>query len=128
MNQNFSFMEKMVPLIISGRKIITNRTASEFRDKCDVGDTMYVFTGMRTPNCKRIGTAKVVERVFWRFKDIASVWERNESSPLKEMSWRHFVWCDGFDFFVEFKEYFKNHKNRDLGFYCYKFDFSIARD
>lgn len=120
-------MEKMVPMIISGRKILTNRSATEFRDKCSVGDTMYVFTGMRTSRCKRIGTAKAIERVFWRYEDIASMWERNEPSPLIEMSWAHFVWCDGFDSFIDFKEYFRSHKNRDLGFYCYKFDFNIER-
>lgn len=127
MNQNFSFMEKMVPFIISGRKVLTNRSATEFRGKCNVGDKMYIFTGMRTANCKRIGTGNVIERVFWKYEDMVSIWNRHDPSPLKEMSWGHFVWTDGFDLFMEFKDYFQNHKNRDLGFYCYKFDFSMVR-
>jgi len=128
MNQNFSFMEKMIPLIISGRKVLTNRSATEFRGKCNVDDKMYVFTGMRTANCKRIGTGIVVERIFWEFEDIFSMWNRLDPSPLKDISWSHFVWCDGFDSLIDFKEYFRSHKNRDLGFYCYKFDFNVGRD
>lgn len=128
MNQNFSFMEKFVPMIMSGRKIITNRTASEFRSKCDVGDTMYIFTGMRTANCKRIGTAKIIERVFWKFEDIPSIYGRFDKSPLYAMSWLSFYYKDGFDSFISFRNYFKNHKNRDLGYYCYKFEFNVGRD
>ena len=128
MNQNFSFMEKMVPLIISGRKIITNRTASEFRGKCNVGDTMYIFTGMQTDHCKRIGTAKVIERVFWKYRQIPKIYNYHEKSPLGGLTWRAFSYRDGFNYYANFKEYFKNHKNRDLGFYCYKFEFNVGRD
>jgi len=128
MNQNFSFMEKMVPLIISGRKVLTNRSATEFRGKCNVGDKMYVFTGMRTANCKRIGTATVIERVFWKFEQVPIVQLFSKRSPIKGLPWSRFSYRDGFDSFIDFKEYFRSHKNRDLGFYCYKFDFNVGRE
>lgn len=127
MNQNFSFMEKMVPFIISGRKVLTNRSATEFRGKCNVGDKMYVFTGMRTANCKRIGTGIVVERVFWKYEDVPVVQLFNKESPIKGLSWARFSYRDGFESYLDFVLYFKKHKNQDLGFYCYKFDFSMVR-
>ena len=126
-NQNFSFMEKMVPLILSGRKIITNRSATEFRGKCNVGDTMYIFTGMRTANCKRIGTAKVIKRVFWKFEDVPILQLFNKESPIKGLPWSRFSYRDGFESYPDFVLYFQKHKNRDLGFYCYKFEFNVGR-
>ncbi len=127
MNQNFSFMEKFVPMIMSGRKIITNRTASEFRSKCDVGDLMYIFTGMRTDHCKRIGTAKVIERVFWKFEQVPEIFNYHNKSPIESQTWHSFSWRDGFNYYSNFKDYFRKHKNRDLGFYCYRFNFNIGR-
>ena len=132
--QNFSFMKEMVPMILSGRKIITNRIATPFRQKLDVGGIMKMFTGMRTPNCKRIGTAPVVDRVFWWktqlptktvIGEIPDLWE----SPLQGYTWREFAYIDGFDSYEDFYDYFNNRKGKadEFGFACYKFEFSIER-
>lgn len=125
-NQNFSFMEKFVPMLMSGRKILTNRSATEFRGKCEVGDTMYIFTGIRTANCRRIGTGTVIERVFWKFNENIMLKYYSES-PIRGMYWKYFSWVDGFDYYDNFVVYFKKHKNRDLGFYCYEFEFNVSR-
>ena len=128
-------MKEMVPMILSGRKIITNRIATPFRQKLEVGGTMHVFTGMRTPNCKRIGTAEVIEKANWKIYQIPHP-DNHEGviynmSPLKDMNWEQFAWIDGFDTYKykEFYDYFTTHKKiaDELGFVCYKFKFSMER-
>ena len=128
--QNFSFMKEMVTHIISGRKIITNRIATPFRQKLEVGGIMHLFTGMRTPNCKKIGTAKVLDKVYWHKKHmVTKVNYKYEESPLTNVTWEQFSWIDGFDDYKYFYVYFQNRKAKadELGFVCYKFKFSIAR-
>ena len=131
--QNFSFMKEMVPLIISGRKIITNRIATPFRQKLEVGGIMHMFTGMRTANCKKIGTAKVLDKVYWWKKHMAipdnHFFNLRSESPLTNVNWLKFSWIDGFNNFQAFYDYFMNRKGKadEFGFVCYKFKFSIAR-
>jgi len=133
--QNFSFMKEMVPHIISGRKIITNRIATPFRQKLDVGGIMHIFTGMRTANCKKIGTAKVLDKVYWHKKHMVVPdnhffnLRKHGESPLTNVNWLQFSWIDGFNTFGEFYSYFNNRKGKadEFGFVCYKFQFSIER-
>ena len=123
--QNFSFMKEMVPLIISGRKIITNRIATPFRLKLEVGGIMHLFTGMRTPNCQKIGTAKLVDKKIWYKHQMPT---RHEiilwKAPLEGWTWENFAYRDGFNKYKDFYAYFMSHKvAADVhGFVCYKFE------
>ncbi len=133
--QNFSFMKEMVPMIISGRKIITNRIATPFRQKLDVGGIMHLFTGMRTANCKKIGTAKLIDKGIWnnsalRFLDeerAARMW-LDICPYMTKHKWNFtdFSYRDGFDNWNDFNLYFSN-KRYDVGIICYLFEFSIER-
>ncbi|MCK5159112.1 MAG: hypothetical protein KAR08_08140 [Candidatus Heimdallarchaeota archaeon] len=130
--QNFSFMKEMVPMIIVGRKIITNRIATPFRRKLEVGGIMHIFTGLRTSNCKKIGTAKVIDKVYWTKNHMpgTEVAKLVSSPPLEECDNSHdFAWIDGFDWYSDFYDYFINRKGKadECGFVCYKFEFSVER-
>ena len=126
-------MEKMVPLIISGRKYVTSRPATEFRRKLVIGGNMNFFTGMRTPKCHRIGTGIVIDKVYWWLHQTpitdlsAKMWE----SPIMGKNWLEFAYIEGFNSYQDFINYFFNHPKkkliREVGLICYKFDFSMVR-
>ena len=122
--QSFSFMEKMVPKVLSGEKYLTNRTASKFRGKLDVGGIMHLCTGSRTPNYEKLGDAIVLERVKW-FMDEVPLYNyhaEKRASPIKKFKWLKFSQIDGFEDWYDFVDYFMYHKNRELGFYCFLFE------
>lgn len=54
---SFSFQPEFVPMIESGRKIQTIRRTR----RCDVGDRMHLYTGLRTKRCKLIAVKKAVQ-------------------------------------------------------------------
>jgi len=116
-------MKKMVPKVLSGEKFLTNRTASEFRGKLDVGGIMHLCTGSRTPNYQKLGDAVVIERVKWYFTSVPlyNYYALGRRSPIKKYDWLQFAKIDGFDKWYDFVDYFLLHKKRDMGFYCYLF-------
>jgi hypothetical protein len=132
--QLFGFMKELVPLIISGRKYLTNRVATPFRQRLIIGGKMTIATGIRTPNYKRIGTAIVLEKKYWWPKHMPHPDALGSSiknvAPLDDMTWAHFAWVDGFAYYDQFYNYFMKHKGPadKYGFVCYKFKFSIERD
>ena len=121
MNQNFSFMKKLVPKVLAGEKIITNRIATQFRMLCDKGDIMHLFTGMRTKNCVKLGDALVVARVFWTQAWLPDRCRINDQTPMfPRFTWKEFAQMDGFDDFKDFFVYF-SHKRYENGMYCWMF-------
>lgn len=46
----FSFKPVFVPKILSGEKLSTIRSTR----RCNVGDTMQLYTGLRTKKCKKL--------------------------------------------------------------------------
>jgi len=131
--QNFGLMSDLVPYVISGRKYVTSRPATEFRRKLVIGGNMNFFTGLRTPNCKRIGTGIVKDKVYWWLHQMpitelsAKIWE----SPLTGIKWNDFAYIEGFNSYQDLVDYFFNHPKkkliREVGLICYKFDFSMER-
>lgn len=131
--QNFGLMPFLVPYVISGRKYVTSRPATEFRKKLVIGGNMNFFTGMRTPNIKRIGTGIVKEKIHWylgnipKAIDIAEIWE----SPIKGKNWLEFAYIEGFNDYYSLVKYFTNHPKKKLvkevGLICFVFEFSIER-
>jgi len=51
----FNFKRQFVPHILSGRKHHTIRAERKDGQRPDPGDPLYLFTGMRTKQCERIG-------------------------------------------------------------------------
>lgn len=129
--QNFGLMKELVPYVISGRKYVTSRPATEFRRKLVIGGNMNFFTGLRTPNTKRIGTGIVKEKLYWWLHQLvenrANFWE----SPLMGKTWEEFAYIEGFNSYKELVKYFTNHPKKKLiaevGLILFVFDFSIER-
>ena len=124
MNQNFSFKKEFVPKILAKQKFITNRAYSEFRAKCKKGDIMYLFTGMRTKNCEKIGDAIVKEVAYWRISEILlyKAEAKTKLSPLRDMTWDLFAFVDGFDDYYEFVDFFSSDKIYRNGILSYRFE------
>jgi hypothetical protein len=51
---SFDFKARFVPLIRSNLKVQTIRS----KKRCSVGDTMHLFTGLRTKRCERIANVQ----------------------------------------------------------------------
>jgi hypothetical protein len=58
-----NFQARFAPDVEAGLKTLTLR-CSPTALRCKVGDTVHLFTGMRTKACRRLGTGKV-KRVRW---------------------------------------------------------------
>jgi len=131
-------MSDLVPYVISGRKYVTSRPATEFRRKLIIGGNMNFFTGMRTPKVKRIGTGIVKDKLYWWLTQMPTIrgnpmsvtphlWE----SPLEDIDWQKFAYIEGFDSYEDLYNYFTNHPKRKLidevGLILFVFEFSMAR-
>ncbi|MGB9154390.1 MAG: hypothetical protein WCD70_15030 [Alphaproteobacteria bacterium] len=70
----FNFRPIFVPKILSGEKLSTIRSTK----RCEVGDTMQLYTGQRTKACRKlmdvtcIGVAPIIlsAAVMWRLGEI----------------------------------------------------------
>lgn len=114
-------MKEMVPKILDGSKIITNRAYSKFRAKCNEGDIMHLFTEMRTSQCEKIGDALVLEQEYWEFQEIPFENQIDyKVAPIRTMNWELFIKMDGFDNYQDFRNYFNKERYRD-GILCYRF-------
>jgi hypothetical protein len=98
MNQIFSFKKEMKQPILDGIKYFTTREETPFRLKCDVGDTMYHFTGIRTEDAEKFAEAIVVKRWRWSIKF-------PKECPVG-ISWDEFSIAEGFDDFEGLKGFF----------------------
>lgn len=132
--QNFGLMPDLVQHVISGRKYVTSRPATDFRKKLIIGGAMNFFTGIRTPNCKRIGTGIVKEKIHWWSRQMPNFLEGDwifEKSPLKGINWNEFSWIEGFEIYTDFYDYFAKHPKKTLvkevGLICFVFEFSMER-
>lgn len=116
-------MSILIPKILNGSKDHTNRQLTEFRDKCDINDLMYIWQNWRTPNCLKVAIAKVFFTAKW---DISQA-PRSESvakkinSPIPNLSWYEFAIRDGFNNYEDFLHYFSNRKDKAEKFKCYQF-------
>jgi hypothetical protein len=100
----------LIPKILSGEKIITNRVLTPFREKCNAGDLMYMFEGLRTKDCFKFAIAKVISTVKWNSNDIPKECEAElgvSISPLLYLKWTTFMRMDGFEKYDDFQAYFQ---------------------
>ena len=68
----YNFQEPFVPLILTGEKCTTIR-----RREATVGATAYLFTGMRTKACRRLGQSEIVHCA-----PILLAYDRHNHEPL----------------------------------------------
>ena len=101
-----NFRSKFVPAIESGLKRQTIRS-KRTRGNPKPGDTLYLYTGMRGKNCKRIATVQC--------KRVCDIQIENQPRPILIMdgvkasntSVKLLAENDGFDTVDEFYEFFR---------------------
>ena len=112
----YNFKKQFVPFILSGEKRHTIRATRTNPDK--PGNTLYLYTGLRTKNTKLIKVAECVkiENIdIFKTRDkagdtIYKVWiDENELSPseCEQLARR-----DGFSCFHEMMKFWTEPKNR----------------
>ncbi|MFW9971081.1 MAG: hypothetical protein ACFFDF_12880 [Candidatus Odinarchaeota archaeon] len=123
MDQIFSFMEIMKELLMDGYKRRTNRAFSKFRDKCRIGDIMHIYIKQRTPESEFLFDARCINKFYWNINDAPEDEKlaRKIESPIENETWEEFALKDGFNFYQEFLDYFRNHPKKTLDFICFIF-------
>jgi len=129
------FMKQFGPKIVDGTKVLTNRVKrKDGKVPAYPGDILYMYTGLRTLQCKRIfekGKEKVCTGVWEiRFTPWGLDYVRVESNFLIDvLCWRadYVDWerhpvdilerlaiMDGWDNFSEMADFFKPHYNEHM--------------
>lgn len=122
---SLNFQKQFVPLIESGEKRQTIRLERKVPIKA--GDKLYLFTGLRTKNCKRIlphnviveedyrpfVRCKGVERIvfFSRYindTDFLICCELNGQPVIKPNELQALAKADGFDTYYDMYDFFNN--------------------
>jgi hypothetical protein len=131
-------MKELVPKLKNGTKTRTCRACTEYRLKCEKGDIMHIFTGLRTKKARKIFDAVLIQRFIWSNYDIPETKEKaketyvvqhfehlKDPQPVyiqgKKENWLEFAYRDGFENYEDFKEYFLNHPKDIDTFICYIF-------
>lgn len=103
---SFSFQEAFVPLILSGEKRMTIRKKA----RCSPGDTMHLFTGLRTKSCQKIGEARCqavapikigAESITIGMGGVVTLMARTDELDF-------FARNDGFESWQPFRDFFKD--------------------
>lgn len=103
MSPSIGFKPEFVKKILSGEKRSTIRNK-----RFKMGDVLYMFTGLRTRNCKRFGTATVEKTSDVSiFPDEQEIYVKGEGMlSLEEIV--ELGETDGFDTTLEFFNFFKD--------------------
>lgn len=107
---SLSFKKKFAPKVESGEKTQTIRRRGKI--KWRVGQTAHLFTGLRTPYCRRLGKGEVheVTNVDIDEKRVVSRELRGGyMSPYPQKDLLELAKADGFDTIQEFTDFFSDH-------------------
>lgn len=105
-----NFQKQFAPLILNGSKPHTIRPKRK-RNPIAPGQTLYLYTGMRTKQCellKDVVCASVVPIQI--FNDIGQIRLDGRLLPLNEMM--HFAIRDGFANYMDFFKFFERYSAR----------------
>jgi len=119
MNQIVSFKLEMIPLILEGKKTMTTRIETPYRLRLDKGDTMYIYSGIRTKNAMKHGEATIINRWLWNQYFLLII---GANCPIPILSWYQFAKAEGFDNAVQLKSWFgkTRYENKNLITYQFK--------
>ena len=124
MNQIVSFMLGMIPLVMNGKKYMTTRLETDFRLKLNIGDKMYIYSGIRTKDAVKHGEAIVIDRWRWNqsiFTERKIFITENDFSPTF-LKWSEFTKVEGFNNLNELIEFFNQKRYRDKNLITYQFE------
>ena len=100
----YNFKVEFAPLIEGGRKRQTIRKRR--RRPTKVGDILYLYTGMRTKNCRSLGRV-----VCAAVHEITITEDGMELDGAPMVAWEQYqmAYSDGFDSIDEFRAFFRTH-------------------
>lgn len=119
MNQILSFMEKLIDKVMSGEKDLTTRIWTPYRDKLEVGNIAYIYTGIRTPKARKWGEAEIVWRLIWNQADLNRDFFNNIQKD--EINDKLFYRREGFDSWDDFLKFFTQDEYKDEDLITYEF-------
>lgn len=104
---SFTFKAEFIPLIHSGDKFQTIRRSM----RCKPGETMHLFTGLRTKDCQRIGEAicQEVFPVMFRENSFHTGFNHKVSQMDNPDELLAFAKADGFSSWEDCHQFFRNH-------------------
>lgn len=100
---NFNFKAEFIPKILSGEKCSTIRQTK----RCKVGDTMHLYTDLRTKKAKKIGEAICFGTAKIKI-DKGIIWQLSEQEGSTNPKGQRLSTQEGFQNEVELMNFFKN--------------------
>lgn len=105
----YNFKKEFAPMILSGRKPHTIRKVR--KNPTEVGDTLYLYTGMRTKKCEKIAEAvctRIEPVIIWPDRDEIGFVDHQGGSilMLDDDEIKSLAYADGFDSVVDFFDFF----------------------
>ncbi|MFZ2809435.1 MAG: hypothetical protein WAZ60_23875 [Desulfosalsimonadaceae bacterium] len=105
------FKKRFAPMVESGTKRQTIRAKRKDGHNPHPGQTLYLYTGLRTKSCRKLGTApcKSVEEITVDCYgiNVSGIW-------LTWMERESMAKADGFENFQEMREFFSREHHVDL--------------
>ena len=97
----YNFQSQFVPLIESGKKTQTIR-ANGKRNHAKAGDTLQLYTGMRTKSCRKIADAICTRSTYCAIRE-----DRITLGNHPRVNMDDFARADGFKDFEDMKSWFR---------------------
>ena len=120
MNQIISFKPFLIDKVLDGTKDLTTRIETDYRLKLDVGDTIYIYTGIRTKNAKKYAEAVITNREIWNQEILKRFMVDLISAPICK-NWQEFRTREGFETLQELIDYFQQKEYTDKNLITYEF-------
>ena len=98
----YNFQPRFAEAVASGEKRQTIRREGK-RIHADRGDTVHLFTGMRTKNCRKLGEAVCTRSTYCAIRA-----DGITTGDFPAMDLDKFAKADGFDDFNDMKKWFRD--------------------
>jgi len=112
-------MKEHINKVLDGSKDLTTRLYTSYRNKLRVGDTAYIYTGIRTPNAKKWGEAEITDRLMWNQADLNK--DFFDTFPKKDINHKTFYQREGLDSWDDLMEFFSQDRYKDQYLITYEF-------
>ncbi len=133
MDQGFSYIREMRPLLLNGSKRRTIRAIGKnnYRDRCKINDIMHNWIDMiNRHNVKEfLFDSRVVKKIHFNINDAPESEDlaRRIESPKEGETWEEFALNDGFDFYSDFLSFFKGRVKKTSKLICFIFTRDLSR-
>ena len=103
-----NFQQQFAPLVESGEKRQTIRAYRKDGRDPKVGDRLFLYTGMRTKQCRKLGeaTAVAVVPILMEVNRLYRIGPRGGRIRIPDYKFRSIAWRDGFSDSVSMTRWF----------------------